>query len=99
MKYFKGRSEPVLRKMLVLIAGRVTRGLISNPKKSNFYALLMDELTDIWNMCQLVSFVKFFDVDRGNVETVFLDCSNHSEYSLDASPDADAIITRLNKTF
>ena len=50
-------------------------------------------------MCQLVSFVKFLDVDRGNVEAVFLDCSNHLEYSLDASPDADAIITRLNKTF
>ena len=57
------------------------------------------ELTDIWNMSQLVSFVNFFDVDKGKAETAFLDCSNHLEYSLDASPDADAITTCLNKTF
>ena len=30
-------------------------------KESNFYILLIDEVTNIYNICQLVSFVKYYD--------------------------------------
>ena len=54
-------------------------------------------MSDISNICQLVSFVKFFDVDKGKADTAFLDCSNLLEHSVDASPNADAIVTCLTK--
>ena len=97
MKYFETRSEPILRKMLLLIARTIIQDLVNNIKKSNFYALLTDEVTDILNICQLVSFVKFFDVDKGKADTAFLDCVDLLEHSIDASPNADAIVTCLTK--
>ena len=97
MKYFETRSEPILRKMLLLIARTIIQDLVNNIKKSNFYALLTDGVTDISNICQLVSFVKFFDVDKGKADTAFLDCSDLLEHSIDAFPNADAIVTCLTK--
>ena len=97
MKYFETRSEPILRKMLLLIARTKIQDLVNNIKKSNFYALLTDGVTDISNICQLVSFVKFFDVDKGKADTAFLDCSDLLEHSIDAFPNADAIVTCLTK--
>ena len=97
MKYFETRSEPILRKMLLLIARTIIQDLVNNIKKYNLYALLTDEVTDISNICQLVSFVKFFDVDKGKADTAFLDCSDLLEHSVDASPNADAIVTCLTK--
>ena len=41
--------------------------------------------------------MKFFDVDKGKADTAFLDCSDLSEHSNDASPNADAIVTCLTK--
>ena len=48
MKYFETRSEPVLRKILLLIKRTIIQDLVNNIKKSNFYALLTDG--DISNM-------------------------------------------------
>ena len=83
--------------MLLLIARTVIQDLVNNIKKSNFYALLTDEVTDISNIWQLVSFVKFFDVDKGKADTVFLDCSDLLEHSIDASLNADTIVACLTK--
>ena len=43
-------------------------------------------------MCHLVSFVMIFDVDKGIIDTAFLDCCNLLKHSLDASSDVDAIV-------
>ena len=48
-------------------------------------------------MCHLVSFVIIFDVDKGIVDTAFLDFCNLLKHSLDASPDVDAIVLCLTK--
>ena len=58
---------------------------------------LTDEVTDISNICQLVSFVKFFDTEKGQTNTVFLDWSHLLSYSLDSSPNADAIVACITK--
>ena len=99
IKYFETRSEPVLRKMLLLIAKTIIQDLVDKIKESDVYALLTDEVTDISNVCQLVSFVKIFDVDKGKAETAFLDCSDLLEHSPEASPNADAIVTCITKKF
>ena len=41
--------------------------------------------------------MKFFDVDKGKADTAFLDCADLLEHSIDASPNADAIVTCLTK--
>ena len=99
IKYFETRSEPVLRKMLLLIAKTIIQDLVNKIKESDVYALLIDEVTDISNICLLVSFVKNFVVDKGKAETAFFDCSDLLEHSPDASPNADAIVTSITRKF
>lgn len=79
MKYFDIQTRPSAH----------CKDLVSNTKKSNFYALLTDEMSYILNTCWLVS----FDVNKEKVDTLFPDCSNILEHSLDASPDADVFVT------
>ena len=99
IKYFETRSEPVLRKMLILIADTIIQDLVDKIKQSDVYALLTDEVTDISNVCQLVSFIKMYDQDKSKAQTVFIDCSDLLEHSPIASPDADAIVTCITKRF
>ena len=99
IEYFETRSEHVLRKMLLLIAKTILQDLLDKIKESDVYALLTDEVTDVSNICQLVSFVKTFNVDKGKAETAFLDCSDLLEHSPDASPNADAIVTCIMTKF
>ena len=56
-------------------------------------------MKDISNLCQLVSFVKLYDIDKEKTDTVFLDCSDLLEHSPNASRDADAIVTFITKIF
>ena len=97
IKHFETRSEPVLRKMLLLIATTIAEDIVEKIKE--VYGFLTDEVTDISNICQLVSFVKFFDTEKGQTDTVFLDCSDLLSYSLDSSPNADAIVACITKKF
>ena len=54
LKYFEIRSEPVLRKMLLLIAKAIIQDIVVKIKTSSVYGLLTDEVTDISSHCQLV---------------------------------------------
>ena len=53
LKYFQTRSEPVLRKMLLLIAKTIIQDIVLKIKTSNVYGLLTDEVTDIFNIFNL----------------------------------------------
>ena len=44
LKYFQTRSEPVLRKILLLIAKTIIQGTVVKIKRSDIYLLLTDEL-------------------------------------------------------
>ena len=101
LKYFQTRSEPVLRKMLLLIAKTIIQDIVIKIKTSNIYGLLTDEVTDICNICQLASFVKYYDYNKEKAETVFIDCLDLLEFSENSSPNADAIvfcITEISRT-
>ena len=99
LKYFQTRPEPVLRKMLLLIAKAIIQDIVLKIKTSNVYRLLTDEVTDISNICQLVSFVKYYDFNKERAETVFIDCSNLLEFSESSSPNADAIVSCITEKF
>ena len=99
IKYFETRSEPTLRKMLILIAQTIVDDLVIKIKQSDVFGLLTDEVTDISNICQLVSFIKYFEEEKGKADTVFIDCSDLLNFSPKASPGANAIVSCLAEKF
>ena len=99
LKYCQTRSEPVFRKML-LIAKAIIHDIVVKIKNiNNVCGLLTDEVTDISNIYQLVSSVKYYDYNKEKAETVFIDCSNLLEFSENSSPNADAKITCVTEKF
>ena len=93
LKYCQTRSEPVLRKMLLLIAKAIIHDIVVKIKNiNNVCGLLTDEVTDISNIYQLVSSVKYYDYNKEKAETVFIDCLDLLEFSENSSPNADAIV-------
>ena len=100
LKYCQTRSEPVFRKMLLLIAKAIIYDIVVKIKNiNNVCGLLTDEVTDISNIYQLVSSVKYYDYNKEKAETVFIDCSNLLEFSENSSPNADAKITCVTEKF
>ena len=100
LKYCQTRSEPVFRKMLLLIAKAIIHDIVVKIKNiNNVCGLLTDEVTDISNIYQLVSSVKYYDYNKEKAETVFIDCSNLLEFSENSSPNADAKITCVTEKF
>ena len=57
--HFSKRSSTVLRKFLILIGDQVKEDFLGKIKKSLFFGLLTDEVTDITNIQNLVTFIKF----------------------------------------
>ena len=100
LKYCQTRSEPAFRKMLLLIAKAIIHDIVVKIKNiNNVCGLLTDEVTDISNIYQLVSSVKYYDYNKEKAETVFIDCSNLLEFSENSSPNADAKITCVTEKF
>ena len=95
MKYFQTQLEPVLREMLMCLSSIIVEDVILKINNSKCYGLLTDEVTDISNVCQLVTFIKYFDHEIGNTSTIFADSSDLLEKSEEASPNADAIVNCL----
>ena len=94
---FTTRSESVLRKMVVFIANTITEKIVKKIKKSEAFGLLTDEVTDISNVQQLVSFIQFFDEEIGDCVTKFIETADLLESSHNSFPDADAIFSCLVK--
>ena len=85
--------------MLLLIAKTIIQDIVEKVKQSGTNGFLPDEVTDISNICQLVSFIKFYDFDKGKADTVYIDCSDLLKYSPDSSPDANAIVSCMTEKF
>ena len=47
LKYFETRSEPILRKMLLLLASHIVCDNVEKVKQSYVHGLFTDEVTDI----------------------------------------------------
>ena len=58
--------------MVIMLPDLLKEKLISNIKKAGMYALLTDEVNDISNMQQLLTFVKYHNTDTGEPEIKFL---------------------------
>ena len=58
---FSTPSEKILRGMMVLIDDTIKKKIVESIKQSKGFAILTDEVTDISNIQQLVTFVQYFD--------------------------------------
>ena len=97
IKYFQTRLEPALREMLIILSSTIIEGLTKRINNSKCFGLLTDEVTDISNVQQLVTFIRFFDMEKGDTSTVFVDSSDLLEQSEEGSPNASAILNCLVK--
>ena len=85
IKYFQTRLEPVLREMLIILSSTIVEGLTKRIINSKYFGLLTDEVTNISNVQQLVTFIKFFVMEKGDTSTVFVDSSDLLEQSEEGS--------------
>ena len=69
LRYYETRSEPILRKILISIAKTIVSDLVGKIKDSGGFGLLTDEVTDVSNICQLVSFIEY---EKRKTETLHL---------------------------
>ena len=91
-KYFQTRSKPVLREMLIILSSTIVEGLTERIKNSKCFGLLTDEVTDISNVQQLVTFIKFFDMEKGDTSTVLWTSSDLLEQFEEGSLNANTIL-------
>ena len=83
--------------MLIILSSSIVEGLTKRIENSKCFGLLTDEVTDVSNVQQLVTFIKFFDMEKGYTSTVFVDSSDLLEQSEEGSPNANAILNCLVK--
>ena len=95
IKSFSTRSEKILRGMIVLIGDTIKKKIVESIKLSKGFAILTDEVTDISNIQQLVTFVQYFARNIGDCITTFLNTTDALEHSPDSSPNAKAIFNCL----
>ena len=64
VEHFKKRSSRVLRELFLILGSQVKENLLKRIKKSSFFGILKDEVTEIANIQTLVTFMKFYDEEN-----------------------------------
>lgn len=75
LEYFQHRSRGSLREMLVLIGEQVAKD-VRLKVGDEAYGLLIDDVADISNTEQMVTFIQHFDSSTGQTECKFLSIAN-----------------------
>ena len=82
LKDFETRSSGTIQKMILTLTTVVREKLVDKIKQSDGCGCLTDEKTDISNICNLLTFIHFFDISTGKTMTSFVngtDILDHSE--------------------
>ena len=87
MKLFQHRSQGLIREMFLLLGHTVKAQMIRKVSEGSSYGLLTDEVCDISNKEQLVTFIKYVDRETSKANTSFLDVSNLLESSTSANAE------------
>ena len=74
-KDFRKRSNTVLKELALTLGDQLTED-IKEIKKSNVYGLLTDEVMDLSNTLQLVTFTKYYDQNLGDARPCFVNVSD-----------------------
>lgn len=81
IKYFQHRSAGSITEMFLLLGSVVKAELVKDISRASCYGILADEVCDVANKEQLVSFVTFVHPDTGKAKTAFLSASDILENS------------------
>ena len=95
IELFDTRSSHIVREMVIILSDLLKEKLISNIKKVGMCTLLTNEITDISNMQELLTFVKYHNIDNGEPETKFLHTADVLSESEQTSANAKSIFESL----
>lgn len=97
IKYFKHRSAGSIREMFLLIGSVLNSQLLDDISRARCFGLLTDEVCDVSNKEQLVTFVKFVHPETGKEKTAFLASSSllENSSSVDAKTTSDALVAQV----
>ena len=98
MQYFNHKSPGAIREMFLHIGSVLKNSIIQEVKKSGFFGLLIDEVTDIAVTEQLIAFVQFWNATSCNVEIKFLSANDllAESDSANAQTISNCLVTELN---
>ena len=91
VKIFRERSSTVLTDLLLTIGNQIKIGLLDKIRKSEFFGILTDEVTDISNVQNLVIFIKYYDHEKREALTAFIDFTDLLNFSETNSADSQTI--------
>ncbi|CAB3990024.1 Hypothetical predicted protein [Paramuricea clavata] len=95
MKYFQHRSAGSFREIFLALGYQIKSQVAEKCRKANWFGLLCDEVCDISNQEQLLTFIKYVDPQTNKATTDFLSANDLFQNS--QSADANTIWTVLNK--
>ena len=95
MTYFLHRSAGSVREMFLELGHQIKLQVVENCRKANWFGLVCDEVCDLSNKEQLLTFIKYVDPQTHKATTDFLSASDLLENS--HSADANTICTALNQ--
>ena len=75
----------------------IKSNLVKKIKKSEAFAVLTDEATDISNMQQLLTIIRYYDYERNVTDTCFVNTSDFLSESKNTAPDAQSVYLSLRK--
>lgn len=81
--------------MLLIIAEVIWKEMVEKINKSQLFGLLTDEVTDISNTAQLVTFTKYYNEEKGDAITCFIGSSDLLADSEDTSANSQSIFNSL----
>ena len=87
MKFFEHRSGASVREMFILMGEMVKSEVVKKAQQASFMGLLIDEVMDIAQREQLVSFIRYVDQDTYEVKTDFLAVNDILESSTSANAE------------
>ena len=91
IKDFTKRSNTVLKEQVLTLGDQLMEDIIQEIKRSNVYGLLMDEVMDLSNTHELVTFIKYYDQNLRDARTRFVNVSDVLEGSVDTTATAETI--------
>ena len=96
---FTTRSPATIRSMIIELSDIIKKELVKKIKESKGYACLIDEVTDISNVQNLLTFIRFYGMEKGMTVSKFVNkCDIFREYQT-TSADALSIFLCLKNVF
>lgn len=88
IEHFNHKSGGSVREMFLILGETVREQVLQKVGKANFFSILCDEVCDISNKEQLVTFVQYVDQDSGKADVKFLAIDDVLEEYDSANGDA-----------